>query len=592
MRHIEDLLFALQQQHIALWVEDGKLRFKAPSGALTDALRAELGQRKGEVLEFLRRKALFEQPIPRLAEGTVVPASFAQQRLLFLEQMEEHEAVYNLPAVLRCAGRLDPRRLEASLIALVERHESLRTRFPLVDGQAVAEVGPAYNPLQITDLRPLDAATQRERARALVVEHARRRFDLARGPLLSLHLIELGDDEQILAFNTHHIISDGWSVGVMMREWKALYDAQPLAPLPIQYNDYAAWQRQWLGQGALASQLDYWKGQLQGLPELLELPTDFARPALMGVQGRHLHVPLDADLGAQVRQFSQAHGATVFMTLLAAFELLLHRWSGQDDLAVGSPIANRTHPQTEGLIGFFVNTLVLRSRFDGRRSFAQMLDDTRQTALSAYAHQDLPFDYLVEQINPARSMGHAPLFQVMFALQNAHQESLELGGVRLSLEPPAHPIAKSDLSLSIVEQDGRLDCDWEFRTDLFEPDTVARVAGRFEQLLRGVLAEPARPVGRVPMLTPADVQQLTAWAHNPLELPTDRTVVDLFEAQAARQPASTAVVFTDQSLRYGELNARANRLAHHLIGLGAGPDTLIGLTTVALSLTSKTVAFS
>ncbi|MFM2051975.1 MAG: non-ribosomal peptide synthetase, partial [Pseudomonadota bacterium] len=577
----EDFLFALQQKHITLWLDEGRLRFKAPAGALTDALRAELGRRKDDIVAFLRRQAVFAQPIPRLAEGTVVPASFAQQRLLFLEQMEEHEAVYNLPAVLRCAGRLDPRRLEASLIALVERHESLRTRFPRVDGQAVAEVGPAYNPLQITDLRPLDADTRRERARALVVEHARRRFDLARGPLLSLHLIELGDDEQILAFNTHHIISDGWSVGVMMREWKALYDAQTpaqaLPPLPIQYNDYAAWQRQWLAQGALASQLDYWKGQLQGLPELLALPTDFARPALMGVQGRHLHVALDADLGAQVRQFSQAHGATVFMTLLTAFELLQHRWSGQEDLAVGSPIANRTHPQTEGLIGFFVNTLVLRSRFDGSRSFAQMLDGTRQTALSAYAHQDLPFDYLVEQLNPARSMGHAPLFQVMFALQNAHQESLELGGVRLSLEPPAHPIAKSDLSLSIVEQDGRLDCDWEYRTDLFEPATIARLAERFERLLRGVLAEPARPVAQVPLLTPADVAQLTDWGRNPLDLPTDRTVVDLFEAQAARQPASTAVVFGEQSLSYGALNAQANRLAHQLIAHGAGPDNLVGL---------------
>ena len=581
MRHIEDLLFALQQKHIALWVEDGKLRFKAPAGALTDDLRAELGQRKGEVLEFLRRKALFEQPIPRLAEGTVVPASFAQQRLLFLEQMEEHQAVYNIPAVFRCQGRLDPQRLAASLTALVERHESLRACFPVVDGQAVSGVREAYNPLCITDLSALDEPSRRAQVEVLLAEHAQQRFDLVQGPLLSLHLIELGEDEQVLAFNTHHIISDGWSVGVMIREWKALYDGLVdglvLPPLPIQFNDYAAWQRQWLEQGVLASQLGYWKGQLQGLPDVLELPTDFARPALMRVQGRHLQVSLDADLGAQVRQFSQAHGATVFMTLLAAFDVLLHRWSGQDDLAVGTPIANRTHPQTEGLIGFFVNTLVLRSRFDGTASFLDVLHGVRQTALSAYAHQDLPFDYLVEQLNPTRSTGHTPLFQVMFALQNAHQESLELGGARLTLQPPAHPIAKFDLSLSVVEQDGRLDCDWEFRTDLFEPDTVARLAGRFEQLLRGVLAEPLRPVGRVPMLTPADVQQLTTWAHNPLELPTDRTVVDLFEAQAALQPAHTAVVFTDQSLHYGELNARANQLAHHLIALGAGPDTLVGL---------------
>ncbi|WP_310463067.1 non-ribosomal peptide synthetase/type I polyketide synthase [Sphaerotilus sp.] len=575
--HIEDRLFALQQKNIEIWAEGDKLRFKAPAGALTEGVRAELSERKGEILEFLRRKALFEQPIPRLAEGTVVPASFAQQRLLFLEQMEEQQAVYNIPAVFRCEGRLDPRRLATSLNALVERHESLRACFPVVDGQAVSGVREAYNPLHITDLRTLDEPTRRERVEELLAVHAQQHFDLAQGPLLSLELIELGEDEQILAFNTHHIISDGWSVGVMIREWKALYDGLVLPPLPIQFNDYAAWQRQWLDQGVLASQLGYWKTQLQGLPDVLELPTDFARPALMRVQGRHLQVSLDADLGSQVRQFSQAHGATVFMTLLAAFDVLLHRWSGQDDLAVGTPIANRTHPQTEGLIGFFVNTLVLRSRFDGTASFLDVLHGVRQTALSAYAHQDLPFDYLVEQLNPTRSTGHTPLFQVMFALQNAHQESLELGGARLTLQPPAHPIAKFDLSLSVVEQDGRLDCDWEYRTDLFEPDTVARVAGRFEQLLRGVLAEPARPVGRVPMLTPADVQQLTAWGRHPLDLPTDRTVVDLFEAQAARHPEHTALVFTDQLLSYGELNARANQLAQHLIALGAGPDTLVGL---------------
>jgi amino acid adenylation domain-containing protein len=577
VKTIEDLLFALQQKNIALWLEDDRLRFKAPAGALTEALRTELGQRKEDIVAFLRRQALFGQPIPRLAASTVVPASFAQQRLLFLEQMEEHQAVYNLPAVLRCEGRLDPRRLQDSLVALVERHESLRTRFPVVDGQAVAEVGPAYDPLQVTDLSGLDAVAQHERVEALLAEHAHRRFDLASGPLLSLHLIELGEGGQRLAFNMHHIISDGWSVGVMMREWQALYAGQALPPLPIQFNDYAAWQRQWLTQGALASQLDHWKRQLQGLPELLALPTDFVRPAVMGVQGRHLHVALDADLGRQVRVFSQDRGVTVFMTLLAVFELLLHRWSGQDDLAVGSPIANRTHPQTEGLIGLFVNTLVLRSRFDGSRSFAQMLDDTRQTALSAYAHQDLPFDYLVEQLNPARSMGHAPLFQVMFSLQNAHQESLELGGVRLTLEPPAHPIAKSDLSLSVTEQGDRLDCDWEYRTDLFQPETIARLAERFEQVLRSVLAEPARPLGEVSLLTPADVRQLQDWAAHPLDLPTDRTVVDLFEQQAACRPSATAVVCGDQSLTYGELNAQANRLAHRLIAQGAGPDTLVGL---------------
>jgi amino acid adenylation domain-containing protein len=583
VNHIEDYLFALQQKNIEVRAEGGKLRFKAPAGALTEVLRAELGARKGEILEFLQRKAIFEQPIPRLAAGALVQASFAQQRLLFLEQMETQKAVYNIPAVLRCQGILDAKLLEASLVALVERHESLRACFPSVEGQVLSRVREVYNPLHVTDLSGLEAQAQQERVKALITEHAQRSFDLDNGPLLDLHLLNLGNGQQILSFNTHHIISDGWSVGVMIREWKELYNAlaagqdAALPVMPIQFNDYAAWQRQWLEQGILASQLAYWKHQLNGLPELLALPTDFSRPPLMSFKGRHLHVTLNRALSQQVRQTSQDQGATVFMTLLAVFNLLLHRWSGQDDLAVGSPIANRTHPQTEGLIGFFVNTLVLRSRLDGTQNFSQWLQQVRQTSLAAYAHQDLPFDYLVEQLNPARSMGHSPLFQVMFALQNAHQEKLELGAARLELLKPDHNISKFDLSLSVGEEDGCLVCDWEYCTDLFQPETMARLSGSFEQLLQGVLADPTQPVARVPMLKPADVQQLTAWSRNPLDLPSGTTVVDLFEAQAARHPDHTAVVFTDQSLTYGELNTRANQLAHHLMQLGAAPDTLVGL---------------
>jgi non-ribosomal peptide synthetase component F len=363
VRHLEDFLVDLKRLHIEIWSENGRLRFKAPKGALNEQLRTELTERKEEILNFLRRKTLFEQPIPRLAKEETAPISFAQQRLLFLEQLEEEQAVYNIPAVFDCKGRLDEKLLAASLLTLIERHESLRTCFPNLDGQATARVCEACNPLHVSDLSTLPELEQERQIQELISEHARLNFDLSSGPLLDLHLLNLSNGRQMLLFNMHHIISDGWSVGVLIREWKEIYNAlaagqEPELPeLPIQYSDYAAWQRQWLEQGILSDQLTYWRNQLVGLPELLELPTDFPRPPVMGTEGRHLRSSLHQELTGKIKQISREQGATLFMTLLAAFNILLHRWSGQDDLAVGSPIANRTHSQTEGLIGFFCQQL-------------------------------------------------------------------------------------------------------------------------------------------------------------------------------------------------------------------------------------------
>ena len=381
----------------------------------------------------------------------------------------------------------------------------------------------------------------------------------------------------------HHIISDGWSVGVIVRDWSALYDAAcqqqaPVLPaLSIQYTDYAAWQKRWLSGPALQEQLGYWRDTLAEAPELLELPTDFSRPAVKTYQGRHLGSVLPADLGADLQRLCREQGVTPYMALLAAFKVLLYRYSGQTDLLVGSPIANRTQGQTEDLIGFFVNTLVMRSRLDEGESFESLLRQVRRTALGAYSHQDIPFEYLVEKLNPARSTSHSPLFQVMFILQNTPMGVLSFGETEVSVLETELTTAKFDLTLSMTERDGAFLCDWEYATDLFEAESVRRMAGHFEALLRQLVQAPQQPYARFSLLTTAEAQELQGWNHTTFDYPRTQTLVDQFEAQAAQRPGEVAARFGDEALTYAELDQRANRLAHHLIDLGVGPDVLVGL---------------
>ena len=521
--------------------------------------------------------------IPRLADEQPRPLSFAQQRLWFLAQLDGQSATYNIPVALRLDGSLNEAALRQAFLTLVERHDSLRSTFPAVEGAPTLRVGPVRDLLTVLEPPALPVEAQADWLRRWIDEQVHEPFDLEQGPLLRLQLLRTGPQSQVLLINMHHIISDGWSMGVLVREWSELYGAysaagQPetsaLPALSIRYSDYAAWQKDWLAQGSLAPQLAYWQSQLAGLPALLELPTDFPRPAAMRHQGRHLKHNISADAVAPLRRLGQAHGATLFMTLLAAFDVLMHRYSGQDDLAVGTPIANRHHHQTEGLIGFFINTLVLRSRLDGAQPFTQLLQQVRQTALEAYRHQDVPFELLVEKLNPARSMSHSPLFQVMFMLQSMEQP--ELSGLTLSVLEPDYRIAKFDLTLTAAEQpDGGLRCTWEYDSDLFRAETVAAMASRFEVLLQGIAADPQRAIGRLPLLTAADLDRLNA--ARPVAFDRHRTVIDQFEAQAERHPDREAVVGAGQRLRYAELNRRANQLAGFLRESGVQPGTLIGL---------------
>ncbi|WP_236145139.1 non-ribosomal peptide synthetase [Nostoc sp. CMAA1605] len=518
-------------------------------------------------------------PISPQLENEPKTLSFAQSRLWFLAQLEGKgtSSTYNMPIALQLDGKLNVEALRQSLTYLLERHTSLRSYFPALEGepQVVVRNIEDIEVLTIADLRELDSQTQAETVQKLADIHAKEPFDLNTDCLFRAKLLQLGEQENVLLINMHHIISDGWSMGVFKREWEQAYAAYAagstpnLSPLAIQYSDYAAWQRSWLQGEILASQENYWQQQLGDAPRLLELPTDHPRPAQQSYQGEREEFRLSKELTQKLKHLSQEQGVSLFMTLLTAFNILLSRYSRQEDLCVGSAIANRTHSHTEGLIGFFVNTLVLRSKIKPEKGFINLLQQTRQTCLDAYAHQDIPFEYLVEQLQPERSLSHNPLFQVMMVLQNAAGAgvNVSLPGLDIQYLEQSFPFAKFDILLDLSERDEQLNCMWEYATDLFEASTIRRMAGHFEVLLTAITQNPQQPIYQLPIITPAEKRQLQIWNQTDTDYPQNHTLVTLFEAQAAKTPDQIAVVFADQCLSYLELNQKANQLAHHLLQL-------------------------
>ena len=518
-------------------------------------------------------------PVPR---GGALPLSFAQQRLWFLDQLEPGSAAYHIPRVLRLRGGLDAGALERALTEIVRRHEALRTRFPVQDGepsQVIEPAGPVSIPVQ--DLRELPADVREAEARRIAGEEARAPFDLAHGPLLRARLLRLADEEHALLFTLHHIVSDGWSTGLLVREVSELYGAftegrtPSLPELPVQYADYAAWQRAWLRDEVLEAQLDYWRTALAGAPPLLELPTDRPRPPVPGDRGASVSFALPEETLRAVQALSRREGATPFMTLLAAWQLLLARYSGQDDVSVGAPVAGRTRMETEGLIGFFVNTLVLRADLSGAPSFRELVGRVREATLGAHQHQDVPFEKLVEELAPERSMGHAPLFQVLFGLQNNAQETLRLGD--LAAEPMASDAesAKFDLTLSLTETEDGLAGSLDYRAELWDAATMERMAAHFAALVQAACADPDAPAWRLEMVD--DAERAVLLGSDPAVFPADAALHELFAAQAARTPEAPALTFGETTLAYGELDARANQLAHALRKRGVGPEVRVGL---------------
>jgi amino acid adenylation domain-containing protein len=524
-------------------------------------------------------------PLLRADRARPLPLSFAQQRLWFLDQLEPGNPLYNIPIVLRLEGQLNADALKQSLSEVVRRHEALRTTITSLD-EAPAQIVSASAELTVAgvDLSTLPAGEREAEVRRLSHEEAQRPFDLARGPLFRATLLRLSEAEHVLLLTMHHIVSDGWSMQVLAREVAALYAAfrqgqpSPLPELEIQYADYAVWQREWLQGTALEEQLDYWRQRLADTPPVLELPTDRPRLPQPRFAGASLPVSLPARLTEDLKSFSRRAGVTPFMTLLAAWQVLLSRYTGQTDIAVGVPVANRQRSEVEGLIGLFVNTLVLRTDLSGDPTFIDLLGRVRETALGAYAHQDLPFEKLVEDLQPARSLNHTPLFQVLLNWQPEPSEEFSAPDLRLSVMPTDSGTAKFDLTLTMFDARDGFRGHIGYSTDLFDEATIVRLAGHFETLLDAAVRAPEQNVSTLPLLTPPESRQLLVeWNQTRRDYALGECVHELFEAQSARTPDAVAVVYEDARLTYEELNARANQLARHLMKLGVGPESLVGV---------------
>ncbi|MBP1473180.1 amino acid adenylation domain-containing protein [Frateuria sp. MAH-13] len=573
------LIAGLRARQVKLHLENGRLKVSAPKGALTPELVEQIRSERDAITALLMEaRGGNRPPIPRRDVISPTPASFAQQRLWFIDQLDGATATYNMPAALRLRGTLDIAALRASIQSIVDRHETLRTTFSSADGEPLQVIVPHL----AIDVPLVECSESDVMDR--VMAFSGEPFDLAKGPLLRAQVLCLGPQEHILLTNMHHIISDGWSIGVLVGEFVAQYEArirgvQPmLPPLPIQYADFALWQRKTLQGEVLQRQQDYWRDQLADLPPLLTLPTDRPRPPVQGFAGASHTFVLPATLCRSLKELSQAHGATLFMALLAAFKVLLARYSGQSDIAVGTPIANRTRPELEGLIGFFVNTLVLRSQVHAGQTFEQLLQDVRTTALAAYEHQDLPFEQLVEFVNPQRSMSHSPLFQVMFSLQNTPNPGGELPGLTLTPLEGEATVAKFDLQLDMEERDGRLEGRLYYRTDLFDIATIESMANHYSELLRAIAASPGVPVSALSMISAGErAELLRSLDEEAPAFAADRCLHEIFSQRAAERPDAVAVRCEGRSLSYAELEQQANRLARHLRAQGVGPDAIVGL---------------
>ena len=539
-----------------------------------------------EVLDLKLQAGGEDEPLTSTEGVFIFPVSYAQKGLWLTSRFDADSAAYNIPGAFRLTGALKVDVLERSLNEIVRRHEALRTTFAMIEERLVQVVYPErYLQIETVELEHLRAGERDERVRQLAIEHTRQPFDLSQWPLIRVKLVRLAADEHVLLLSMHHIIGDGWSTGVFIREMAAIYEAfcggqpSPLAELPLQYADFAIWQEEWLSGEVLESHLSYWREQLAGAPPVLELPTDRPRPAVESFKGARHSFQLPKHLTAALKELSGKEGATLFMTLLGAFQTLLYRYTGQQDIVVGSPIANRNRAETENLIGFFVNTLVMRSRLDGNPRFTDLLKSVREMTLGAYTHQDMPFERLVEELQPKRDLSRSPIFQVMFILQNAPTSALELAGVTLSTLDVDNKTAKFDILLAMQEEAGEyLSGTLEYNSDLFDAATIKRLAKHFESLLEGIVQTPQQRVDDLPLLTSSERERvLDEWNSTEESYGQDVCFHQLFEKQVERTPDTVAVQFEDEQITYAELNARSNQLAHYLRQLGVNSETLVGI---------------
>lgn len=588
MKSTVEFLSFLRAQSVALSLDGDALKCSAPPGVLTAELRQELGRRKPEIVAFLRASREARQgerpamsQIERIDRSGPLPLSLAQQRLWFLNQLDSESTVYNIEVPpLRMSGPLNIDALERSLAEIVRRHEDLRTSFVQVGGEPRAVIDDGKNwKLERIDARGLDEAQLHH----LATQQSKYPFDVAAGPLFRATLLNAGEDHHVLVLTMHHMISDGWSIGVLVDELAELYrtfsngDLPSLPPLAIQYVDFAAWQRKWLESGEMDRQLVYWKKQLAGAPAVVGFPADHRRPQTEMFRGRRAKLVLPRELAAAVGELSQARGVTLFMTLFAAFNVLLARYCGQDDIVIGSPSANRSRAELSQVIGFFVNNLVLRTDLSGNPSFAELLGKVREGTLRAYEHQDVPFDRLVQALRPERSLDHSPLFQIMFILQNFPLEDLQLPG--LSIEPLELNVttARFDLTVEVFNRHGEMWAYFDYNSDLYDDETIARIQRHYLTILEAVCADPNCRVGEIPLLSAEEQKQLLIdWNRTTAAIP-DRCFHQQVAACACTHPDRIAVLSGDERLSYRQLEDRASGFASVLRSSGAGPGTLVAL---------------
>jgi len=543
-------------------------------------------EKLARIIENLGEDEFEKPPLQRTPRETSIPLSFSQQRLWFLDQLEPGSASYNIPVAIKTRGPLNIEALKNSLNEIMHRQEVFRTAIETEGGQPKIIIHDEMPvPLIIEDLSILDKKVQDQRVETLVVEEARKSFQLHKAPLFRVRVLLISENESVLLITMHHIISDGWSVGILFYELSHLYAANSkgepslLTELPVQYADYAYWQRSWLKDTILEKQLNYWKEKLGGAPALLELPTDNPRPAIQTYNGSHFPLSLSEETSAKVREFSNEHGVTLFMTLLAAFKILLSKYSRQNDISVGTPIANRTRSDVEGIIGFFVNTLVFRSVLENQNTFTQFLGEIRKTSFEAYAHQDVPFEKVVDFIDPVRDTSHSPLFQVMFTMQNNPQKSIQSSDLTFDFLEIENRISKFDLMLTFVEHPKQLIGSIEYNSDLFNQNTVRRMAGHFGNLIEAIMENPYSRLNSLNYLNSSELKQLISGFNSQYQLfNTQSNIAKRFEQQTELTPQNNALIYNDENISYQNLNEQANKIAHMLLAKGIKEEQFVGIS--------------
>ena len=580
---------------VNIWVEDEQLRYRAPKGVMTSNLKQELIGIKKDIIAFIQQAKIDNQATDTVIENVSragnLPLSFAQQRMWFGYQLDNNNPFYNESFQIKITGNLNIPALEKSINEIVRRHEVLRTSFPTIEGKPLQQIHPCLSVnLPVIDVRGLPEAEVQQ----IIIFEARKPFDLSNGPLLRTTLLRLDSESYVLILVMHHIITDGWSMGVFFQELSTFYQdaistdtrggdvacnvSTRLPELPVQYPDFAVWQRQYLTGEVLEKQLNYWKQQLASTPPLLELPTDKLRPPIQTYNGAIAEFQLDSNLTKQLQTLSQKSGTTLFMTLLAAYNVLLYRYSNQEDICVGSPFANRNRREIEPLIGFFSNTIVLCTQFQDNPRFSELLKQVLHVVLDGHSHQDVPFEQVVEALQPERSPSYNPLFQTMFVLENFSIDRFDLPGISLTPQLVERGTSQFDLSLLMWETQEGLRGYWEYNTDLFESTTIARMTSHFQTLLSAIVANPDCSVGELPLLTEKERHQLLIeWNDTQTNYREDKCIHSLFEEQVIKTPQSIAVVFEDESLTYQQLNEQANQLAHYLKTLGVKPEVIVGI---------------